>query len=96
MSWTAGDAVDRSIVRARQHSGTFLLGLALVRARTAGRLAGYGLMAWAVLHGLSFSPYVEVVGATAQAIGLGVAAAVLLRQPGAAAAVPEPYELVPR
>lgn len=69
--------------------GTFLLGLALVRARTAGRVAGYGLVAWSVLHVLSFSPFVEVVGAVAQAMGFAVAAAALLRQGGS----PEPYEL---
>ncbi len=74
--------------------GTFLLGLALVRARTAGRLAGYGLMAWAVLHVLSFSPYVEVVGAVAQALGLALAAVALLRGDCPAADVPAPYELL--
>lgn len=74
--------------------GTFLLGLALVRARTAGRLAGYGLMAWSVLHVLSFSPFVEVVGAVAQALGLALAAVALLRAKGPAVDVPQPYELL--
>jgi hypothetical protein len=76
--------------------GTFLLGLALIRARTAGRWAGYGLMAWSVLHVLSFSPYVEVVGAVAQALGLAVAAAALLREGRGVVGEPQPYELVRR
>jgi hypothetical protein len=78
--------------------GTFLLGLALVRARTAGRLAGYALMAWSVLHVLSFSPFVEVAGAVAQAMGLALAAVALLRtvNPVADVAAPEPYELLRR
>jgi hypothetical protein len=76
--------------------GTFLLGLALIRARTAGRWAGFGLMAWSVLHVLSFSPYVEVVGAVAQALGLAVAAAALLREGRVEVGEPQPYELVRR
>ena len=76
--------------------GTFLLGLALLRARTAGRWAGYGLIAWSVLHVLSFSPWVEVVGAAAQAMGLAVAAAALLRAGRQAEERPEPYELLRR
>lgn len=76
--------------------GTFLLGLALVRARTAGRLAGYAIMAWPVLHVLSFNPFVEVVGAVVQATGLAFAAAALLRRRDPAAAAPEPYELLRR
>lgn len=76
--------------------GTFLLGLALVRSRTAGRLAGYGLIAWPVLHLLSFNPFVEVVGAIAQAMGFALAAAALLRGPDATSDVPEPYELLRR
>jgi len=74
--------------------GTFLLGLALVRARTAGRLAGYGLIAWSVLHVLSFSPYVEVVGAVAQAVGFLLAARALLRRSPQSPAAEEPYELL--
>jgi hypothetical protein len=70
--------------------GTFLLGLALVRARTAGRLAGYAIMAWPVLHVLSFNPFVEVVGAVVQATGLAFAATALLRRRDPAAAAPEP------
>ena len=74
--------------------GTFLLGLALVRAHTAGRLAGFGLMAWPVFHALGF-PFSDVMGAVAQAIGFGLAATALLRwrDPGTA---PEPYELLRR
>jgi hypothetical protein len=74
--------------------GTFLLGLALIRARTAGRWAGYGLIAWSVLHVLSFSPWVEVAGATAQALGLGVAALALLREGRHAEEQAQPYELL--
>lgn len=76
--------------------GTFLLGLALVRARTVARLAGYGLMTWSVLHVLSFSPFFEVVGATAQAVGFALAAVALLRggTPPAGASKSEPYELL--
>ena len=77
--------------------GTFLLGLALVRARTTARLAGYGLMAWPVLHVLSFSPFVEVAAALAQAGGLALAATALLRGAGAAdEEQPRPYELLRR
>lgn len=74
--------------------GTFLLGLALIRARTAGRWAGYGLIAWSVLHVLSFSPWVEVVGATAQALGLAVAGAALVREGRRVEERPRPYELL--
>ena len=73
--------------------GTFLLGLALVRARTAGRLAGFGLIAWPVFHLFAF-PFSEVIGATAQAIGFALAATALLRRSDAAPAAPQPYELL--
>ncbi|MCA1656143.1 MAG: hypothetical protein LC713_00215 [Actinobacteria bacterium] len=76
--------------------GTFLLGLALIRARTAGRWAGYGLIAWSVLHVLAFSPWVEVVGAAAQALGLAVAATALLREGRQVAEGTRPYELLRR
>ena len=75
--------------------GTFLLGLALVRARTAARIAGYGLMAWPVLHLLDF-PFAEAVGATAQAVGFAVAAGALLRRSATNEAPPQPYELLRR
>lgn len=74
--------------------GTFLLGLALVRAHTAGRLAGYGLMAWPVLHVVSF-PFSDVIGATAQAVGFAFAARALLRRRDPAVhSSPAPYELL--
>jgi hypothetical protein len=76
--------------------GTFLLGLALIRARTAGRWAGYGLIAWSVLHVLSFSPWVEVVGAAAQALGLAIAATALLREERHVSEGAQPYELLRR
>ena len=76
--------------------GTFVLGLALIRARIAGRWAGYGLIAWSVLHVLSFSPWVEVAGATAQALGLALAAAALLREGHQVGQQPQPYELLRR
>jgi hypothetical protein len=76
--------------------GTFLLGLALIRARTAGRWAGYGLLAWSVLHVLSFSPWVEVAGATAQALGFAAAAVALLRSGRHLEEQSVPYELLRR
>jgi hypothetical protein len=72
--------------------GTFLLGLALVRARTTSRLAGLGLMAWPVFHALGF-PFSDVIGAVAQAIGFGLAATALLRR-RAPGTKPETYELL--
>jgi hypothetical protein len=75
--------------------GTFLLGLALVRTRTAGRIAGYGLMAWPVLHLIDF-PFAETIGATAQAVGFALAARALLRQSATANASPRAYELLRR
>ncbi len=77
--------------------GTFLLGLALVRARTAGRSAGFALMGWSVLHVVSF-PTAEVVGAVLQALGFALAARALLHRaaPPAAGTTPETYELLRR
>jgi hypothetical protein len=72
--------------------GTVLLGLALVRARTASRIAGLGLMAWPVFHALGF-PFSDVIGAVAQAIGFGLAATALLRR-RAPGTKPETYELL--
>jgi putative effector of murein hydrolase LrgA (UPF0299 family) len=80
--------------------GMFLLGLALVRARTVARIAGYGLMAWSVLHLLDF-PFAETLGATAQAVGFALAAGALLRagplpQSAATDASGRAYELLRR
>ena len=74
--------------------GTFLLGLALVRAHTVNRLAGFGLMAWPVLHAISF-PFSDVIGTAVQAIGFGLAAMALLRRRDPRTE-PEPYELLRR
>ncbi|TCN41699.1 hypothetical protein EV644_10481 [Kribbella orskensis] len=74
--------------------GTFLLGLALVRAHTANRLAGFGLMAWPVFHAISF-PFSDVIGTAVQAIGFGLAAMALLRRRDPRTE-PEPYELLRR
>ena len=75
--------------------GTFVLGLALVRARSTSRLAGFGLMAWPVLHIVGF-PFSEVIGATAQAAGFALAAVALLRLPTTDNVPEEPYELLRR
>ena len=75
--------------------GTFLLGLALVRARTAGRIAGYGLMAWPVLHVAGF-PFAESVGAVGQAMGFALAARALLGRSTATDATTQAYELLRR
>lgn len=75
--------------------GTFLLALALVRARTAGRIAGYLLMGWPVIHVIAF-PFSDVVGAVAQAVGFALAARALLRRQAPAPASPAPYELLRR
>ena len=58
--------------------GTFLLGLALLRAHVVPRWAGLCILAWPVLH-LVGGAWGEVVGAVAQAVGLGVVGACLLR-----------------
>jgi len=63
--------------------GTFLLGLALLRARAVPAWAAYGVMAWSVLHvaGLVVgSEIVEVTGAVLQGIGLAVVGLTLLHQ----------------
>jgi hypothetical protein len=75
--------------------GTFILGVALVRAGTVPRLAGFGLMAWPVFH-LFAVPFFEVVGGVAQALGFAVCAIVLLRLAGATetSTEPETYELL--
>jgi hypothetical protein len=57
--------------------GTFLLGLALLRAHVVPRWAGLCILTWPVLH-LVGGAWGEVVGAAAQAVGLGVVGACLL------------------
>jgi hypothetical protein len=76
--------------------GTFLLGLALVRSRAAGRAAGFGLMAWPVLHVVSLNPLFEVAGATLQALGFALAAMALLRAVRTEGTGKQPYELLRR
>jgi hypothetical protein len=51
--------------------GTFLLGLAVIRARVVSRWAGVCILAWPVLH-IVGGGWGELVGAVAQAIGLAV------------------------
>jgi hypothetical protein len=76
--------------------GTFLLGLALLRARTVPAWAAYGVMAWPVLHIIGL-PWFEVGGALLQAVGLLGVALALLRRPAAEQVVPaESYELLRR
>lgn len=76
--------------------GTFLLALALLRARTVPAWAAYGVMAWPVLHVLGL-PWFEVIGAVLQAVGmLGVALALLRRPAVAGPAETVPYELLRR
>ena len=60
--------------------GTFLLGLALMRARAVPTWAGLCIIAWPVLHTLG-GTWGEVIGAVAQAIGLAVVGLRLLRSP---------------
>jgi hypothetical protein len=60
--------------------GTFLLGLALIRARAVPKWAGFAIIAWPVLHILGGS-WGEVVGAVVEAIGLAVVGLRLLRSP---------------
>ena len=64
--------------------GTFLLGLALLRARAVPAWAAYAVMAWSVLHvvGIAFgSEGFEVTGAILQGLGLAAVGIRLLRQP---------------
>jgi hypothetical protein len=69
--------------------GTFLLGLAVIRARVVPRWAGICILAWPVLH-IVGGTWGEVVGAVLQAIGLAVVGLQLLRSPEARAAdIPE-------
>ena len=57
--------------------GTFLLGLALFRARTVTRWAAYAVLAWPVLHILG-GPWGEVAGAALQTVGLALVGCALL------------------
>jgi hypothetical protein len=75
--------------------GTFLMGIALIRARTVSKVAGYGLIGWSVLHLLGF-PFSEVAGGVTQAVGFALVAVVLLRR-AFEECVPQespPYELL--
>jgi putative effector of murein hydrolase LrgA (UPF0299 family) len=80
--------------------GTFLLGLALLRARAVPAWAAYAVMAWSVLHvvGIALgSEWFEVTGAVLQGIGLAAVGLTLLRQPlPEDAANQAPYELLPK
>jgi hypothetical protein len=60
--------------------GTFLLALALIRARAIPNWAGLAIMAWPILHILGGS-WGEVLGAAAQAVGLTVVGTRLLDTP---------------
>lgn len=60
--------------------GTFVLGLALLRARVVPRWAALCILTWPVLHVLG-GPWGEVVGAAVEAVGLGAAGVSLLRAP---------------
>ena len=58
--------------------GTFLLGLALLRAHVVPRWAALCILTWPVLHILG-GPWGELVGAAVEAAGLGVVGVYLLR-----------------
>jgi hypothetical protein len=62
--------------------GTFLLGLALIRARAVPTWAGLCIIAWPVLH-IVGGPWGEVAGAAIEAVGLAVVAMRLLDSPSA-------------
>jgi hypothetical protein len=64
--------------------GTFLLGLAAIRARAVPRWAGICILAWPVLH-IVGGTWGELVGAVLQAIGLAVMGLQLVGSPGARA-----------
>ena len=74
--------------------GTFVLGLALMRAHVVPRWAALCILVWPVLHLLG-GAWGEVVGAAVEAVGLGVVGATLLRsrmRPGEVVAAPDtPY-----
>ena len=58
--------------------GTFLLGLALFRARVVPRWAAVMVLVWPVAHVLG-GPWGEIVGAAVEAVGLAVVGLCLLR-----------------
>jgi hypothetical protein len=70
--------------------GTFLLALALIRARAIPRWAGLTIMAWPVLHILG-GTWGEVIGAVAQGVGLAVVGAHLWRRTPVESALPLPH-----
>jgi hypothetical protein len=64
--------------------GTFMLGLALLRARAIPTWAAYAVMAWSVLHVLGIvvgSEWLEVTGAVLQGAGFAAVGVALLHQP---------------
>ena len=63
--------------------GTFILGLALIRARVVPLWAGVCIVAWPVLHFVG-GPWGEVAGAVVEAVGLAVVGLRLLHQDAAA------------
>ncbi|MGZ4637681.1 MAG: hypothetical protein ACXV2J_01345 [Actinomycetes bacterium] len=60
--------------------GTFLLGMALMRARAAPTWAALCIITWSVLHVVG-GTWGEVIGAVVQAIGLAVVGLRLLSSP---------------
>ncbi len=58
--------------------GTFLLGLALFRARVVPRWAAVLVLVWPVAHILG-GPWGEVLGAAVEAVGLAVVGLTVLR-----------------
>ena len=68
--------------------GTFLLGLALYRARVVPRWAAALVLLWPVAHILG-GPWGEVLGAAAEAVGLAVVGLTVLRNDAPSPAVPQ-------
>jgi hypothetical protein len=60
--------------------GTFLLGLALMRARVVPRWAAVLVLVWPVAHILGGPPG-EIVGTAAEAVGLALVGLAVLRPP---------------
>jgi hypothetical protein len=73
--------------------GTFLMGLALLRAHVVPQWAAYAVMGWPVLHVVGL-PWFEVAGAVLQGIGMAAAALLLFRQPRREPVADPPYELL--